>query len=76
MTERERRALIEAATTAWRPRDRDGALRAHPAWHDLSEEDRLQVARETMVLRQMEAALAADGLSTTGQVVISRIQGT
>ena len=75
MTERERQALIEAATSAWRPRDRNGALQAHPAWHDLNQEDRVEVARETLVLRQMEAALNADGLSTTAQAVMARIGG-
>jgi len=74
MNERERRALMEAATTAWLPRDREGTLRAHPAWHDLSQEDRVEVARQTMVLRQMEAGLDSDGLSTTARAVLLSIR--
>ena len=75
MTERERQALIETATSAWRPRDADGALRAHPAWHDLHQNDRVEVARETLVLRRLEAALDPEGLSSTGRAVLSRIRG-
>jgi hypothetical protein len=70
MTERERQVLIEAATSAWRPRDPDGALRAHPARHDLNQNDRVEVALETRV----EAALDPEGLSSTGQAVLSRIR--
>ena len=43
------------------------------AWHDLAPEDRVTAARETMVLRQMEAALDPDGLSTTARSVLARI---
>jgi hypothetical protein len=33
--QREVEILIEAATTAWRPRSPSGRIRSHPAWADL-----------------------------------------
>ena len=36
---RERKMLIEEATTAWRPRTPDGTILDYPAWADL---DRLR----------------------------------
>lgn len=75
MSEREEQALIESATTAWRPRSRDGGLSAHPAWHDLDENGRRQAYEATLELRAMEAALNPDGLSTTARAVLQRIRG-
>jgi hypothetical protein len=68
-------ALIEAASTAWRPRDPRGGLRAHPAWHDLDLEGRREAFEHTVTLRALEAALDPDGLSTTAKAVLSRITG-
>jgi hypothetical protein len=68
-------ALIEAASTAWRPRDRDGAVRAHPAWHDLDADGRARAYEAARVNRVLEAALDAEGLSSTVRAVLARIRG-
>lgn len=65
--------LIEQVTSAWRPRNRDGRIEGHPAWHDLSEDERVAAYRATAVMRRIEAALDRRGLSSTGRAVISRI---
>ena len=66
---------LDAVSTAWRPRDRDGAPRAHPAWHDLDEAGRLEAHDATRALRTLEAALDPEGLSTTAYAVLRRIRG-
>lgn len=71
---RDERDLIEEAMTAWRPRDLDGRVRGHPAWHDLDAAGRARVHAETTRLRAMEAALDPDGLSSTGRAVLDRIR--
>jgi hypothetical protein len=71
----EEEALIEAASAAWRPRDRDGATRPHPAWHDLDEEGRVRAYEAARANRVMEAALDAEGFSSTVRAVLSRIRG-
>ena len=68
--------LVEEALSAWRPRAADGGLRGHPAWHDLDAAGRQRVFDETLLLRQIEAALDPEGLSTTGRAVLARILGT
>ena len=73
MTERE--LLLAAATTAWRPRTAGGGVRAHPAWSDLDAADRLLVYDTTVQLRPLEAALDANGLSTTARAVLARLPG-
>ena len=73
MTERE--ALIEQASTAWRPRG-DDAVRPHPAWADLDAAGRLEVYEVTRVMRRVEAALDPEGLSTTARAVLARIPGS
>jgi hypothetical protein len=70
VTERER--LIEEATSAWRPRGVAG-LRPHPAWADLDPAGRREVYELTRALRRLEAALDAEGLSTTGRAVMARL---
>lgn len=72
---RDERDLVEQALSAWRPRRRDGIIGGHPAWHDLGEEGRLAVYEETTRLRQMEAALDPEGLSSTAHAVLARIRG-
>lgn len=67
--------LVEQALSAWRPRDRDGGVRSHPAWHDLDEAGRQQVYEESLRLRQLEAALDPRGQSTTAHAVLARIRG-
>ena len=67
--------LIEAATTAWRPRSPSGQIGAHPAWADLDAAGRFEVYEETVRLRRLEAVGDPDGLSTTAKVVLARIRG-
>lgn len=74
MNERERAALIERVTGAWRPRDpATGGVRAHPAWHDLPPADRRAANEAAGLMRVLEAALDPDGLSTTARAVLARI---
>jgi hypothetical protein len=75
MTDRdEREALIEQAAGAWRPRDPLGAIRAHPAWHDLDAEGRLESFELATELRRLEAATDVTGLSTTARAVLARVR--
>ncbi len=75
MTRKDHDDLIEQVTAAWRPADpRGGGVRSHPAFYDLDAQGREQAQRATMQLRAMEAALDADGLSTTARAVLARIQ--
>jgi hypothetical protein len=67
--------LIEQVVSAWRPRDRDGGLRAHPAWHDLPEDLREVAAKEARRQRRIEAALDPEGQSSTAKAVLARIRG-
>ncbi len=70
---RDSEVLIEAATTAWRPRSPSGEIRAHPAWADLDAAGRLAVYEQTRVQRRLEAALDPDGISTTARAVLARL---
>jgi hypothetical protein len=67
-------SLVEAASTAWRPRDSDGAARAHPAWHDLNAEGRARAHEAARASRVLEAALDPEGLSSTVRAVLARIR--
>jgi hypothetical protein len=73
MTPEERERLIEQAASAWRPRDPDGGVRAHPAWHDLDLAARAEAWEAALATRALESALDADGLSSTARAVLSRI---
>ena len=64
--------LIEQVASAWRPRPLD-ELRYHPAWHDLGAAGRERAFARARALREMEAALDPDGLSTTARAVLARI---
>ena len=66
---------LDAVTTAWRPRASDGAMRSHPAWHDLELEARREAYEVTRALRYVEAALNPEGLTTTARAVLRRIRG-
>ena len=67
--------LIEQVTSAWRPVDpHTGGVRAHSAFYDLDATGRVRAHRATQELRQMEAALDPDGLSTTTRAVLIRIR--
>ena len=73
MTEREQAMLIEEATTAWRPHTPDGRILEHPAWADLDTAARQTAFEEALVMRILEAALDADGHSTTVRSVMAAI---
>jgi hypothetical protein len=67
-------ALVEEAASAYRASDpRTGALLDHPAWRDLDADGRKKSFAVAVELRDMEAALDPDGLSTTGRAVLARI---
>lgn len=75
MTPDERAGLVEEATNAWRPLDRNGIVRALHAWHDLDEQGRQEAFAATARARSLEAALDPDGLSTTAHAVLARVAG-
>jgi hypothetical protein len=70
-----RESLVEAAVTAWRSRDASGTIQPHPAWADLDEPGRREAYEATLRARALEAALDADGLTTTGRTVLARVRG-
>ena len=72
--DREEDLLIEQVAGAYRPTARD-ELRYHPAWHDLGPEARERAFRRARAMRELEAALDPDGLSTTARAVLARITG-
>ncbi len=65
--------LLEQVTSAHRERHADGSIRSHPAWHDLDEAGRAEAFETTLALRKMEAALDADGHSTTVKALLNRL---
>lgn len=71
--ERARDAIIEAAISARRERDKEGRIVPSPAWLDLGPEAREELYRLQLVARVMERALA--GVSGTVQAVMARIEG-
>lgn len=75
MNERDRLTLLERVTAAWRPRNLDGGVRSHPAWHDLDDASRAEAFEATIELRKLEAALDPEGLSSTARAVLARIRG-
>jgi hypothetical protein len=74
MTPEERETLIEAAATAYRPRDGRGELGPHPAYMDLDEAGRQEAFDRATRDRQLEAALDPNGLSSTARAVLARIR--
>ena len=66
--------LIEQVASAYRPVPRD-ELRYHPRWHDLGAAGRERAFARAKALRELEAALDPDGLSTTARAVLERIHG-
>ena len=73
MTEREQEMLVEEAASAWRPRTPDGQTLEHPAWADLAPAARRTAFEDALVMRVLEAALDAEGYSTTVRAVAARI---
>jgi hypothetical protein len=69
----DRQILVEQVAGAWRPRNRDGGVVAHPAWHDLDAVGRVEAARRAALMRALEAALDPEGLSTSARAVLERI---
>lgn len=72
---RDEELLLEQVTSAHRERGVDGAIRSHPAWHDLDDEGRREAFEATVALRQMEAALDPQGQSSTVRALLARITG-
>lgn len=68
-------ALLAAASSAWRPRDRAGMVAAHPAFLDLGDEGRVRLHEVVEQLRVIEAGMDAEGLSATGRAVLGRVRG-
>ena len=66
--------LVEAAATAFRAEDASGALRSHPAWHDLDDRGRREAFDVAAELRLLESALDPEGLSSTARAVLARIR--
>jgi hypothetical protein len=71
---REEELLLEQVTGAHRERQVDGTIRSHPAWHDLDDAGRQEAYEATVTLRELEAALDADGHSSTVRALLSRIR--
>ena len=69
----DREELIEAVTSAWRPRDPHGRIEDHPAWHDLDQAGRREAFEATLAARALEAALDAEGLTATARAVLARL---
>ena len=72
MTREEEELLVEQVASAHRPRSLD-ELRYHPAWHDLDAAARARAFDLARALRPLEAAVDADGLSTTARAVLQKI---
>lgn len=66
---------MEAAAGAFRGRTPHGAVRSHPAWHDLDAAGRVEAHDRAALSRTIEAALDPEGLSSTARAVLARIRG-
>jgi hypothetical protein len=66
--------LLEAVTSAWRPRDRDGRTLPHPAWADLPPAGREAASEAARAQRVVEAALDPNGWSSTVRAVLGRLR--
>jgi hypothetical protein len=73
MTREEEDLLVEQVAGAYRPRVGDATIGYHKAWHDLGAEGRIRAYEVARVQRPLEAALDADGLSSTARAVLARI---
>jgi hypothetical protein len=73
MTAEERARLVEQTASAWRPRDRNGGVRAHPAWYDLDDTGRREAFEAAAAIRWIEASLDREGLTSTARAVLARI---
>lgn len=67
--------LVEQVAGAHRARPPAfGDLSYHPAWHDLSAAGRVRAFDRARALREAEAALDPQGLSTTARAVLARVR--
>jgi hypothetical protein len=66
-------SLMEQLTSAHRERSQHGEVQFSRTFHDLAPELRQDAFERTRVLRQLEAALDAQGLSSTARAVLERI---
>jgi len=73
MTRADRELLLAQVTGAHRARDPFQRLKPHPAFFDLDEQGRQEAFEVATELRQLEAALDPEGLSTTARAVLARI---
>ena len=71
---REEELLLEQVTGAHRERQVDGAVRSHPAWHDLDDAGRTEAFEATVQLRKLEAAIDPEGHSSTVRALLNRIR--
>ncbi len=71
---REEELLLEQVVSAHRERGVDGAIRSHPAWHDLSDDLRREAFDETLRSRQLEAAADPENQSGTVHAVLARLR--
>lgn len=74
MSDRDTRALIEAAMTPYRERDADGRVLPPPAWWDLPPEALDELFTEQLLAREIERAV--EGESGTVQAVMMRVLET
>jgi hypothetical protein len=66
--------LVSATSSAYRARDAEGRIISDAAWMDLDEEGRKEAFEVTLKQRKIEAALDAQGLSSTARAVLQRIR--
>ncbi|MBE2252613.1 MAG: hypothetical protein IAE78_23985 [Myxococcus sp.] len=66
--------LLEQVVSARRERTADGAIKSHPAWHDLDDAGRAAAFDETVRQRALERALDAAGQSSTIKAVLARLR--
>ena len=69
----EEELLLEQVTSAHRERHADGSVKSHPAWHDLDDDGKREAFEATVLVRKLEAALDAQGQSTTVRAVLQKI---
>ena len=73
MNEPDLEVLLEAATTTFRERDRQGRLVPPPAWFDLPAESLDRLHRRQLHAREVEKAMDPNGLSGTVKAVLDRL---
>lgn len=66
--------LIELVASPWREIGLDGQVASAPAWHDLSDEERVVAYDRAVVDRAIEAALDPDGLSLSSRRVLALLR--